>query len=173
MLVFIDFEASSLSDTSYPIEVGWVWEDGREEAHLVRPAPGWTDWDRKAEAIHGITREQLDLEGEPHDVVARRMVEQLTGHDLRASAPSWDGKWLSALLRAAALPRHALRLKDSDDLFRDLICAHHAGLDRAAQDERLAAVLAETEESGQPAHRALADARAEWQRWRRVVSALA
>ena len=29
------------------------------------------------------------------------MVEVLSGHDLCASAPSWDGKWLSALLRAA------------------------------------------------------------------------
>lgn len=173
MLVFLDFEASSLSDNSYPIEVGWVWEDGREEAHLICPARGWTDWDAGAEAIHGIARSVLERDGEPHDTVARRMVDILTSHDLRVSAPSWDGKWLSALLRAAGLPRHALRLKDSDELFRDLICARHADLDRAEQDERLAAVLAATEEREQPTHRALADARAEWQRWRRVVAALA
>ena len=40
MLVFLDFEASSLGKRSYPIEVGWVFEDGRSEAHLIRPAPG-------------------------------------------------------------------------------------------------------------------------------------
>ena len=51
MIVFLDFEASSLSDDSYPIEVGWVFEDGRTEAHLIRPAPAWTDWDPAAEAI--------------------------------------------------------------------------------------------------------------------------
>ena len=45
MRVFLDFEASSLSKDSYPIEVGWAGEDGSTEAHLIRPAPDWTDWD--------------------------------------------------------------------------------------------------------------------------------
>lgn len=88
MIVFLDFEASSLARNSYPIEVGWVFEDGREESHLIRPAPGWTDWDAAAEAIHGIARDTLEREGAPHDVVARRMVEVLDGHQLHASAPS-------------------------------------------------------------------------------------
>ena len=38
MIVFLDFEASSLSDDSYPIEVGWAGEDGSTEQHLIRPA---------------------------------------------------------------------------------------------------------------------------------------
>lgn len=50
MLVFLDFEASSLSKQSYPIEVAWVFEDGRSEEYLIRPAPIWTDWDSAAEA---------------------------------------------------------------------------------------------------------------------------
>ena len=40
MLVFLDFEASSLAKRGYPIEVAWVFEDGRAESHLIRPAPG-------------------------------------------------------------------------------------------------------------------------------------
>jgi hypothetical protein len=40
MIVFLDFEASSLARHSYPIEVAWVFEDGASEAHLIRPAPG-------------------------------------------------------------------------------------------------------------------------------------
>ena len=44
-------------------------------------------------------------------VVARRMVEALTGYELFASAPSCNGKWLGALLRSAGIPRHALRLR--------------------------------------------------------------
>jgi hypothetical protein len=119
MLVFLDFEASSLARHSYPIEVAWVFEDGASEAHLIRPAPGWDDWDVAAEAIHRIPRATLLAEGMAHDAVARRMVEQLTGHDLTASAPSWDGKWLSVLLRAAGLPRHALRLRDTDEAQRE------------------------------------------------------
>ncbi len=135
MRVFLDFEASSHAKASYPIEVGWVFEDGTEEAHLIRPAPAWTDWDPSAEALHHIPRERLLAEGEPHEAVARRMFEALDGHALYVTSPSWDGKWLSVLLRAAGLPRHALRLRDADEAHLDgaLEILAPAGLgDRAA-----------------------------------------
>jgi hypothetical protein len=168
MLVFLDFEASSLAKLSYPIEVAWVFEDGREESHLIRPAAQWTDWDAAAEAIHHIPRAQLEAEGTAHDVVAQRMVVALTGHDLFASAPSWDGKWLSALLRAAKLPRHALRLRDTEEaqratataILRDVVPAGLLG--RAVAE---VVTLADVRDREVPAHRALADARGEWERW--------
>ena len=84
MLVFLDFEASSLAKKSYPIEVAWVFEDGRDESHLIRPPLRWDDWDAEAEAIHHIPRATLEAEGTPHDIVARRMVEVLSGHALFA-----------------------------------------------------------------------------------------
>lgn len=175
MLVFLDFEASSLSKKSYPIEVGWVFEDGRSEAHLIRPAPAWTDWDAEAEAIHHIGRDLIEREGMPHDQVAARMLAELAGHDLCASAPSWDGKWLSALLRAGGLPRHSLRLRDSDDVHRESALAI---LGPILPSELLAgtvdAILAQTETraSGRsPAHRALADAADERARWLAVQEA--
>ncbi len=115
MRVFLDFEASSLGKTGYPIEIGWVFEDGASEAHLIKPAPQWTDWDEEAEAVHGLSRSRLEAEGTSHEVVAHRMLDQLSSHALYASAPSGAGTWLSALLRAAGLPRHALRLKDSEE----------------------------------------------------------
>ncbi|SDB21653.1 3'-5' exonuclease family protein [Belnapia rosea] len=105
MIIFLDFEASSLGKGGFPIEVGWAAEDNTEESHLIRPAPGWEEWSAEAEGIHGITRDQLLREGTPHDAVAQRMMETLTGHELFASAPSWDGQWLSKLLRAAGLLR--------------------------------------------------------------------
>ena len=123
MNVFLDFEASSLADRSYPIEVAWVVEDGRSESHLIAPAPNWTDWAPVAERIHGIARDTSVSEGTAHDLVAARMVETLSGHALLASAPSWDGKWMSAMLRAAGLPRHALRLQDTDGALRDTALA--------------------------------------------------
>ena len=179
MLVFLDFEASSLARRSYPIEVAWVFEDGHSEAHLIRPAPDWVDWDDTAQAIHRITPAML-VDGTPHDVVAHRMVEQLSGHDLLASAPSWDGKWLSALLRAAGLPRHALRLRDTDDASRE--CAE-AILKPVVAAESLAARVADVLASAEvravgrpPVHRALADAEDERARWlavRTVAEALA
>jgi len=96
-----------------------VFQDGRSEDHLIAPALDWTDWDDIAETVHGISRAMLLAEGKPHEEVAKRMVEALTGHDLFASAPSWDGKWLSVLLRGAGLPRHALRLCDTEEALRE------------------------------------------------------
>lgn len=174
MIVFLDFEASSLGKRGFPVEVGWAAEDGSEESHLIRPAPGWDDWSEEAEGIHGLTRETLEREGEPHDAVARRMVAVLTGHALYASAPSWDGQWLSRLLRAAGLPRHALRLRDTEEAQREAVLAAlaEAGVPAEQQAglayEILSAALAEAEQAGPPAHRALADARQELERWREL-----
>jgi hypothetical protein len=172
MRVFLDFEASSLSKNSYPIEVAWVFEDGASEAWLIRPAPTWTEWDARAEAIHGITRAMLEREGEAHDRVAARMLDALTGHDLLASAPSWDGKWLSTLLRAAALPRHALRLRDSDDAHLETAMALLRDAVPPDQIEQVASSLvagAEVRAPDQPpTHRALADAQEERLRWLKV-----
>ncbi|MGK2912029.1 MAG: 3'-5' exonuclease [Sphingobium sp.] len=175
MLVFLDFEASSLGKKSYPIEVAWVFEDGRSNGFLIRPAPDWTDWDSEAEAVHHIPRHQLLADGVAHDDVARIMVEALAGHDLLASAPSWDGKWLSTLLRAAGLPRHSLRLRDSDDAHRE--CAM-AILEPILPPEELEnavgnlLALIEIRAPGEPpAHRALADALEERERWLAVGEA--
>ncbi|SFB59415.1 hypothetical protein SAMN03159496_05523 [Rhizobium sp. NFR07] len=168
MIVFIDFEASSLSKTSYPVEVGWVFEDGQDFSCLIQPAPDWTDWSYEAEAIHGISREELRGQGRPVAVVARMMLDTLSGHDLFASAPSWDGKWLSALLRAGGLPRHALRLRKSDEAFFE---AARKILDQRYSDEQVAKLVADTVHESEPAmqaHRALPDARLELDRLRLV-----
>ncbi|AHE52093.1 transcriptional regulator [Sphingomonas sanxanigenens] len=169
MHAFLDFEASSLGKQGVPIEVAWVFEDGRAESHLIRPAPGWTDWSAEAEAIHRIARETLVREGAPHDVVAQRMIECLEGHDLFASAPSWDGKWLSALLRAAGLPRHTLRLRATEAARRETVAgiiAPHVGaasLDDLVED--ILTLLDVRARDDDPAHRALPDARVEQLHW--------
>ena len=173
MHVFIDFEASSLAKTGYPIEVGWVFEDGASENHLIRPAPQWSDWDAEAEAIHKISRETLAAEGSPHDEVARRLVAALTGHQVYASAPSWDGKWLSALLRAAGLPRHAIRLRDTEVAQHESAVAILTGLlPPAERILRVRAIMARVRAEGQARpvrHRAVADAEEELRRWREVI----
>jgi len=173
-IVFLDFEASSLSKESYPIEVGWVFASGGEESHLIRPAPSWTDWSAESEATHHLTRERLFAEGTPHDKVASHMLDVLSGHALFATAPSWDGQWLSKLLRGAGLPRHALRLQDTD-------VAHEAAIARVlreagvSEDELavhaqkiLAQARLKDEAEGDPDHRALADAKQELRIWRDV-----
>jgi hypothetical protein len=171
MIAFLDFEASSLSDDSYPVEVGWIFEDGCSESHLIRPAPDWTDWDLQAESIHGISRQRLLDEGAPHQDVAARMVGQLAGHDLYVSAPSWDGKWLSVLLRASGYPRHTLRLRDTDEALLDAVRPLGVHAPPEAATAVAAAILDRVRRAwgGVPAvHRALPDARQEREIWLEV-----
>jgi hypothetical protein len=169
--VFLDFEASSLGKQGYPIEVAWAFASGEEESHLIRPAASWTDWDTKAGRIHGISREQLKSEGTPLDDVAQRMVSVLTGRSLYATAPSWDGKWLSKLLRAAGLPRHALRLEDTEmahkRVMRAVLRAAQVpdDLHRTLMQDVLAQAHRSNDELGPAAHRALADAQRERHLW--------
>jgi DNA polymerase III epsilon subunit-like protein len=174
MKAFLDFEASSLSARSHPIEVAWVFEDGRSEDHLIRPAGPWTDWDERSQAIHGITQDELAAHGEPVELVAARMVEALSGHDLFASAPSWDGKWLSALLRQADLSRRALRLRDTDDAIRDtateLLAVVLTGGQLVAAIDRIL-TDANAAKGRTPRHRALADAIEERETWLRARTA--
>jgi hypothetical protein len=174
MKAFLDFEASSLANRSHPIEVAWVFQNGRSEHHLIAPAPGWDDWDDASEAIHGISRATLKAEGKPHDEVASRMVEALTGHDLFASAPSWDGKWLSVLLRSAGLPRHLLRVRDTDEALREsAVEILRPVLPAGRLDIEVHAIVANASaaENAQPAHRALADAIGEYETWLRARQA--
>lgn len=103
MIAFLDCEASSLSDESYPIEIGWAVDDGRPpESHLIIPHPDWTDWDPAAQAVHGISRRQLFEEGKPGPWVARRMLEVLRGHQVYSDAPE-DRRWTRKLLLACGL----------------------------------------------------------------------
>jgi hypothetical protein len=175
MRAFLDFEASSLGKDSYPIEVAWVFEDGRSETHLIRPAPAWTDWDERAAAIHGILRADLEIHGTAAEVVAARLLAELGGHPVYASSPSWDGKWLSVLLRAGGLPRHALRLLDTDRVQWE---AATEGLRPTVPPDAIETlangVIRQVQEAAANwpiAHRALADAEHERQLWLEIRAA--
>ena len=100
----IDFEASSLSSDSYPIEVAWSTPDGAIESHLIRPHWSWTDWDEYAEReIHRISRETLRTDGRSTRDVATVMNTALAGTTVYSDAPEFDGHWLERLFEAAGL----------------------------------------------------------------------
>ena len=161
--LFLDFEASSLSKQSYPVEIGWIDESGQGESHLLHPAPNWTEWDDEAAAVHGISRRTLIERGEAVESVCARLVDLAQTHRLLASAPSWDGHWLSMLLRAAGRPRHLIRLEDTEVAFIEAANA------RSGDATTLIAAARAKAEAQPPAHRALADARREWSIWRMIV----
>ena len=100
------------------------------------------------------------------------MVEALAGHDLLASAPSWDGKWLSALLRAGGQPRRVLRLRDSDEAQLEAARAGLSDVEPATVRETLArevvGAVSQRRNGRVPDLRALADAVAEREQWLEV-----
>lgn len=176
MRAFINFEASSRDRHGYPIEVAWVFEDGGSESFLILPIEEWTDWEPAAEAIHGISREQLTSEGVPTDIVAKRLLDELQGHEVFTSAPSWNGRWLSALLQSAGLPRHAISLTDTDAGLLELAGALLAPFVPSSEIHRatrkILAYVADRFADRRHAHRALPDAQLDRERWL-MVSELA
>lgn len=174
-ILFVDLEASSLLPGGFPIEVGWCDEEGRGEAHLIRPAPNWTEWSPESEAIHGLPLERLHAEGRPVEEVAARVVGALLAPDVTcfASARRWDGRWLDEILAEAGRPER-VPLLDTDKAF--LLAAAEVA-DAAPQTDRMTpadwerrrrlldlrsevigAAQEAARDAGRPVHRALADA---------------
>ncbi len=96
--VFMDFEASSLSHDSHPIEVAWSDELGQIHSYLIKPEEDWTDWDSFAEqAIHRISRVQLHKEGHSAQFVVAKMRQQLSDKTVFCADPAFDQMWCEKL----------------------------------------------------------------------------
>lgn len=98
----IDFEASSLSELSWPIEVGLSWIDNGQLqtwSSLINPDPSWflNDWSTKSYAIHKIPFG--DLDGAPPAVeIAKAFIACSKGKILVSDAPRYETRWLAKLL---------------------------------------------------------------------------
>jgi hypothetical protein len=93
----LDFEASSLSDTSYPISAGLV-IGGYVHYWIIKPKPEWIDWSLQSQAIHGLKRSFLEDYGVQADQVYKQMASKLLGHQVVYShAPEWESLWLGRL----------------------------------------------------------------------------
>lgn len=106
-IMTIDFEASCLPchGRSFPIEVGIAYNDGTTRAWIIRPHPDWEGWDwtDEAEALHGLTRAQLDREGLAVSVVTVELAHAMAGYRVIADS-HLDGEWLAILFKAARVP---------------------------------------------------------------------
>lgn len=116
-LAFIDFEASGLGARSWPIEVGWAFEDGVGESLLISPAPDWSMdfWDPAAERLHGVSPKTLSELGVNPARACDRMSEALAGCEVYSDAPDWDAFWLMRLFDAAGR-KAQFRLRDFSQL---------------------------------------------------------
>lgn len=144
LLTFLDVEASGLQQPdSYPIEIGWTDTLGNSDSFLICPPHDWTHWDKAAEAVHGITQEQLREEGISVMEAAQRLDKMLGVETVYCDALEFDGFWLAKLFKAAGMEA-TFRLADVYELYGPL------GAEGAA---RLEDILGSTP----PPHRARED----------------
>jgi hypothetical protein len=93
----LDFEASSLSDESYPISAGLL-VDGKLFYWLIKPEYDWTDWDFASQRVHGIPEYLIRRDGLDANQVYREICQLLAGHDaVYSDAPIWEYKWFKRL----------------------------------------------------------------------------
>ena len=109
-LAVIDFEASSLDQDGYPIEVGLAFWHSPDEAiygwsTLIQPAWEWTrngHWSPKSAKVHGISGRELLADGKPVDCVAARLNEMLGSERIAwCDGDAYDIHWTGALFKAA------------------------------------------------------------------------
>ncbi|USH01368.1 hypothetical protein K6Q96_10585 [Grimontia kaedaensis] len=105
MWVTLDFEASGLTEASYPIEVGYSLPDGNSVSLLINPdssPENWQYWDEFAETeIHGLSRFSLKTEGLSVVDVCTHLNSALCYYDDVLCDSQWDLFWLGRLYRAA------------------------------------------------------------------------
>ena len=102
--VILDFEASSLSLKSWPIEIGLSWIEGgavQTWSSLIRPAATWDldDWSSQSAAVHRIAFSNLAAAASVQDV-AQVFLEILAGRQLVSDAPEFETRWLTRLLQS-------------------------------------------------------------------------
>ncbi|MCI0486080.1 MAG: hypothetical protein L0229_05720 [Blastocatellia bacterium] len=154
---FLDFEASSLSPYSYPIEVAWNLADGSIESHLISPETimHWTDWDPESEKIHTIPRQELIAHGKPPAWVCERMNEQLSGKTVYSDAPRFDGRWLMKLFSVYENPEPDFLLGNAYDCILNTLCPDIAS--RVYGVVKLEALILEARKRVPKQHRAAWD----------------
>ena len=190
MILFLDFEASSLLPGSFPIEVAWVDETGQGESYLIRPHEEWLDeaagnpgWSAASAAVHGVGLETLMTEGVAAERVARRAAEVLCRSNVVACSdnPGFDGGWLETLLDAGRL-RPSSALVDVRQAYvwacRPLRALFPPGPTISTEDadlrfrdlakEIIAGAVEAEALRPRVHHRALPDAESLWRTWRAI-----
>ncbi len=149
-IIAIDFEASCLPrhGRSYPIEVG-IAGDGIDRSWLIRPHDSWTGWDwtPEAQALHGLSRAQIERDGLPVQQVLAELDAAVGGRRVVADSLI-DQYWLDTLAAAAG--------------FRTPFVIGHASAlfdEHRADEPRISAAMAHADILSPARHRAGDDAR--------------
>lgn len=135
-LVFLDFEACSLSQHSWPIEIGMSRLVPAKQSFevvtwdaLIQPHPAWPQdaWSSQSAEIHGITRAELAA-APPAEVIARVVEEQLRGKFVISDSPPHETYWLNTLLSTIGPARHLL-INDFDQAVHSVFKSSDRAID--------------------------------------------
>jgi len=116
--IVIDIEASGFGSAGYPIEIGFIDEQRKAHCFLVDPQPGWIYWDSEAEALHGISRQNLLDHGKSAVDIAHYMNNTLRGKKVYTDAWSFDMSWLGNMFDAVDREQ-MFRLKPLQELLSE------------------------------------------------------
>jgi len=153
----LDFEASGLGRSSYPIEVAVVdCSTTASTSWLIRPTDDWLKkglWSEESAAVHQIALSDLLAHGMPVARVARELADCCRGKIVLCDGGGYDRQWLAQLF-ASADERPAFTLSDFNRYARELAR-------RSRRDPAAAVATAESEALSRfpTVHRASADAR--------------
>jgi hypothetical protein len=106
----IDVEASGGRPECYPLEIGWAAPgDAAASSLLIRPEPSWgtgpQQWQRHAEAVHGISHETASRDGTSALSAAVAVNNALVGCDVFSDDPLQDQRWIDILFKEVGLRR--------------------------------------------------------------------
>ena len=149
---FIDIEASSLSDRSYPIEVGICYPNYSTTFDLIDPSGvfRWTDWSTTAESVHGISRQTLHDQGKPPAFVARSL-SKMNDILFVSDNPDFDNHWINELFEACGSTPD-FRIVGIPEAMQQLMGRTISNDDLRTAQKSVIKLF------GQPPHRAAADA---------------
>ena len=104
-LSILDFEASSLSENSWPIEVGISRVEGdlvQTWSTLIQPDQEWdlSDWSSQSARVHQISMSSLQ-NAPAASRVAKDILTKSSDCVLVSDAPVFERRWLSRLLETA------------------------------------------------------------------------
>lgn len=131
-LFYIDFEASSLSAESWPIEIGIAWIEGADVqswSTLIRPDASWDleDWSAQSAKVHNIPYEEVMAAPRAIDV-AHEVKARLEGKTPVSDNPEFETRWMDKLLKLTDAP--SPDFLDYDLLAHSACHNHPAALDR-------------------------------------------
>ena len=122
--LFVDFEASSLSRKSYPIEIAWGSSLDSIESYLISPKniEQWSDWSTDSEEIHGIDRATLIERGAEPSEICSEFLRVSEGCEVYTNNPCWDSMWLYKLFFFSEQDIPSVNIRHFDELLSNTVC---------------------------------------------------